>query len=75
MPQELKVLISCQSNDLHIVFDDKDRDFLIFGNDDGPHCAWICIDKMIALSPNIPSTGGFENLHLYLIRRRLDRWH
>ena len=66
--QKLKVLISCHPDDLHIVFDDKGRDFLIFGNDDWSNCAGICIDKMIAMSSDIPATGGFENLDLNLIR-------
>jgi hypothetical protein len=35
-PQKLKVLISCHPDDLHIVFDDEGRDFLIFGDYDGP---------------------------------------
>jgi len=39
--QKLKVLISCHPDDLHIVFDDKGWDFLIFGNHDGPHRAGI----------------------------------
>ncbi len=39
--QELKVLISCHPDDLHIIFDDKGRDFLIFGNHDGSHRAVI----------------------------------
>ena len=66
--QKLKVLISCHPDDLHIVSDDKGRDFLIFGNDDWSNCAGICIDKMIAMSSDIPATGGFENLDLNLIR-------
>ena len=41
IPQKLKVLISCHPDDLHIVFDDKGRDFFIFGNHDGSHCAGI----------------------------------
>lgn len=72
IPQKLKVLISCHPDDLHIVFDDKGRDFLIFRNDDWSHCAGICIDNMIAMSSDIPATGGFENLDLNLIRCRPD---
>jgi hypothetical protein len=66
--QKLKVLISCHPDDLHIVFDDEGRDFLIFGNDDRSDCAGICIDKMIAMSSDISAAGGFENLDLNLIR-------
>jgi len=39
--QKLKVLISCHPDDLHIVLDDKGRDFLIFGNHDWAHRAGI----------------------------------
>jgi hypothetical protein len=66
--QKLKVLISCHPNDLHIVFNDEGWDFLIFGNDDGPYCAGICINKMIAMRSDIPATSSFKNLDLNLIR-------
>jgi hypothetical protein len=53
--------------------DDKGWDFLIFWNHDESHRAGIGIDKMIALSSDIPAAGSFENLDLDLIRRRPDR--
>jgi len=34
--QKLQVLISCHPDHLHVVFDDKGRDFMIFGDYDGP---------------------------------------